>query len=439
MPQDQTLLDLFSGFEGHNAPTSDAVDAALQGTSLMISVDTNVLLGLYRLSDERSASLRRGLREHASQLFLSHQAQVEFWRNRESVLSDRTKARDEAVRMLGKASETARSGLQTWAKAVSVDHEDLSQALVQVDRQLSILTSVVSDQHKDDTANYPSPGDDLIVRELSELFAGRVGRPDLEDIQQKNVTEGKRRHAAHRPPGYKEKEEDKQANPEGVSGDYLVWRQSIDEAKRRGHDLLIVTADEKEDWYWKVRGTPIGARHELALEFHDETGRRLFMLTPLQLDSRWRALAGNTTDAPLTTDSPTLDEIDEIDDIDEDGSEAAQDRGPVQAEWNETAVHALLKLLAEQAPVQAAVIEDAARTGGRIERARLYEVANYPRDRMLRGFTRPISRLTRLLQERGDLPLNVPDFLVPRYDYSVEANAFDLVNQAVPWVASYGT
>ncbi|MGI9004103.1 MAG: PIN-like domain-containing protein [Pseudonocardia sp.] len=45
----------------------------------------------------------------------------------------------------------------------------------------------------------------------------------------------------------------------------------MDEAGRRGGDLLIVTGDEKEDWWWRYRSEFIGPRQELVAEFATAT------------------------------------------------------------------------------------------------------------------------------------------------------------------------
>ena len=102
-------------------------------------------------------------------------------------------------------------------------------------------------------------------------------------------------------------------------------------------------------------------------------------------------------------------------------------------------VHEALRLLREQAPVQARVILAAAELGGRVDRATVYKLGNYAPERMLRGFTRPVTRIARMLQERGVLAADVPDLLVPRYDRGVQASSFDIPASVVPWVLSIRT
>ena len=96
----------------------------------------------------------------------------------------------------------------------------------------------------------------------------------------------------------------------------------------------------------------------------------------------------------------------------------------------------LLNLLDQQAPVQAAVIREAARNEGRVDRETVYQIGDYAPNRMLRGFTRPVRRLSRVLQEAGTLDVRAPEMLTPRYDYSVEANAFQVPKEVVDIIAT---
>src|SRR6266851_3998003 len=79
---------LFEGFEGYRTPT-DADYKHLFQHGLVVP-DTNVLLNLYRYNHETRDDFFNVLQRLGSQLWVPHQALVEFWRNRESALSDPT-------------------------------------------------------------------------------------------------------------------------------------------------------------------------------------------------------------------------------------------------------------------------------------------------------------------------------------------------------------
>ena len=61
------------------------------------------------------------------------------------------------------------------------------------------------------------------------------------------------------------------------------------------------------------------------------------------------------------------------------------------------------------------VIGEAARLGGTISRDAVYRLCGYDDERMLRGFTRPTSRITGDLQREGILPGPVTPMLVSLY------------------------
>lgn len=424
---------LFGGFEGHRAPTSAEIDDVLRAGRALISLDTNVLLGLYRYSDERSASLRRGLSDHRDQLFVSHQVQVEFWRNRASVLADRARASKKAKEGLEKARATAMQAITVWAKEVSVEKQDLEDALGQVRRHFASLWRLVEDQHAEDKENYPSPADDPLVSELERLLESKVGAPLPEDEQELRIQEGQRRFDAKEPPGFCEKAEDKKDLVEGISGDYLVWSQTIDEARQRDSDVVLVTADVKDDWYWRERDNVVGPRSELSMELLRETGRRLFMITPLQLEERWRRQREDDgSHRAVTLDEVSVDDGELVDG----GENETPVAEPVASTWNAETVHEAMTMLQVEAPVQHAVIFSAAQNGGLVDRATVYALGNYPAERMLRGFTRPVRRIARALQDRGALATDVPDLLAPRYDGGVQATAFAVPEDLIPLILS---
>ena len=88
------------------------------------------------------------------------------------------------------------------------------------------------------------------------------------DEMTKVEAEGMQRVKDQRPPGYADaKKEGSQA-----AGDYVLWRQLLDEAATRKLPVLLVTNDQKEDWYRKLHGITIGPRIELISEMLDEAG-----------------------------------------------------------------------------------------------------------------------------------------------------------------------
>lgn len=81
---------------------------------------------------------------------------------------------------------------------------------------------------------------DEVLARLEVLFDGRVGKPMQPDVLAEARKEAKRRIDNKIPPGYADKDK---ADP---SGDYLVWKQLLDEAAVRRIPVVLITDDRKE-------------------------------------------------------------------------------------------------------------------------------------------------------------------------------------------------
>ncbi len=114
---------------------------------------------------------------------------------------------------------------------------------------------------------------DRVLLRLEKLSEDRIGTQMDPDKLEAAKKEAKRRAEAGIPPGYKDK-----TKPD-PTGDYLVWRQLMDEAAQRKLPVVFITDDRKEDWYRREHGLTLGARHELREEMMTEAGVPLLMMT----------------------------------------------------------------------------------------------------------------------------------------------------------------
>lgn len=116
------------------------------------------------------------------------------------------------------------------------------------------------------------PSDDPILNRLLKLFNNKVGgaydKKEIEDLEQ----EGEERYTHSIPPGYKDCK--KQNNK---YGDFIIWRQIIDYARKQKKDVLYITADQKEDWWEIYDNKTVGPRVELKKEFKEQTEHTFFM------------------------------------------------------------------------------------------------------------------------------------------------------------------
>jgi PIN like domain len=401
---------LYDGeFAGYKIASPEELDTALR--EAVVAIDANVLLDLYRFRRQTSEDLIKTLRSLDDRLVVPHQALREFWRRRQRSQDSPRGATKTATDALAKTGRSICDALGTWAKAVGVDDNELGDLTTRVNDFLNTLKDELQGVLE---GSGPERGGDPILDQLEELVAGRVTSSLNEAELAGCIAEANRRIDAEEPPGYKDADKLDNDLPEGGAGDYLVWYQITRHAKDQERDLLIVTRDQKEDWWWRQQSDFIGPRPELALEYHELTGRRLFLMRPSDLLARASVLAVEV-DQTSSADAERVAETEEE---------------PASEPWTLPALSALLDRLDQEAPVQAAALRLATpEHEGRVTREWVYELGDYADDRMLRGFTRPFRRLTAALQDEGVIPAGVSPIFLARYPDGVKASYFGVPNE----------
>ncbi|GAB3655718.1 PIN domain-containing protein [Glycomyces tarimensis] len=396
MAERSETMGLRDGFEAFLTPTrADYISVMKDG---IVVPDTNVLLNLYRYDKEARDSLFSVLRALKGSLWVPHQVAEEFWRNRESVLGD-PQSSESTIKDIKKQANELEQTFRSWVNRVGFPKErsteilsgltDSTEAFVKVIREVA---EGVGLQDAADSAKDP------VLNQLLDLLEGKVGMPYELSVYEGKLKESEARAKRRQPPGYL----DQAKGGERAAGDFLVWTQAIDEVKRRRKNLLIVTDDAKDDWWRKHEGKTRGPRQELISELNRHANARLFMTRPENLVN----LAKEAF--KLDVSEKTVKEIARV--------------SRIQAEmqfggWNLAALEYLLQQLIEEGwNDQEAVIHEAAYTEGVVSRDRVYEISGFPSTRTLKGFTRPISRISTDLRESGRIPEDAVEVLFAEYD-----------------------
>jgi hypothetical protein len=414
---------LYDGFEGYRTPTTEDYRRVL-GAGMVVP-DANVLLNLYRYTDQARDDLLSVLARLGNQLWIPHQVLVEFWRNRDAVLRD---PRD-TERIAGEMSDTREqvlSAFRGWANRVSLPPEQATELVGALSHGFDAVIDGV--ERFSDASAIESARDtdkDAVLRTLEPILAGRVGSRFDDETLRRVIEEGLRRVSEREPPGYMDKNKDDSA----AAGDYLVWEQVLIEAEQRKCDVVFVTADVKEDWWRKEAGELRGPRLELVTEMRRRGGSRLLMLRPTRLLELAREVL------KVTVHDESVQDADRVDRLLSDDEAIPPDGG-----WDAAAIEALFRQLNEEGAVQEAVIRYAALQGGFIEREKVYEIAEYDEFRQLKGFTRPVNRITKLLRDEGRIDEAAVDLLTAVYnplsDNPSVAVGFEVNRHVLPLVVA---
>ncbi|MFD4906575.1 PIN-like domain-containing protein [Kitasatospora purpeofusca] len=289
---------LFDGFEAQRTPTEDNYRAVLRNG--LVVLDTNVLLDLYRMNTRVREDMLTVLKSIAPRIWVPHQVQLEFWsvRQSEDLISHHDEKASTAKNTLRQAISRSRNALNEWVSNVHLGGEALDIAdpmykkLEQAERLFeSIVQMLESQAAKDKVPGIRNTNKDPVIQALEQLLRGRIGAPYSSQRYDEEVSRAKERADQRIPPGYKDfekKDDDKRA-----AGDYLVWRQLLDEALLRKVDVLFVTRDIKEDW-WRniaIKNARL-PRIELVDELRSFGGLQLFMLEPSMLMQKVSSMFG---------------------------------------------------------------------------------------------------------------------------------------------------
>lgn len=247
----------------------------------LVSLDANALLDLYRFTEKSREELFAVLEKLKPRLFVTHQAALEFHRDRLGVVEARLRAPEEKCEELRRPFQSIVEKIQEFANRHQIDSDGRQQLIDMVDRLQAALTeSIMQIGAYDLSREEVQAGRDSVLTRVGSLLDGRVGGALGESEYRGALKEAERRGTFKIPPGYS----DRGKPPEERAGDYLIWLQLINEAKTHGKPVLFVTNERKEDWM--LRGSSnevLGPRPELVFEMLREAGVTLHTVSVVGL------------------------------------------------------------------------------------------------------------------------------------------------------------
>lgn len=219
----------------------------------IIMFDTNVLLNLYRYSDSTQQTIIDLIKKFSKQIYLPHQAALEYNRNRYEVIAEQEKAYNEFLEKIAQIQKD----LQSTSKPPFLS--------TKVDKELNTIFEKVGAEVKESIEKYCEfLKIDPIYNSISELFKDRITKPFSDEELKDIYKEGEERFKNKTPPGFEDEK-----TKEGIRkyGDLVMWKQIIILAKELKKDVIFITDERKIDWWWKIKdGRNMGPRHELVEE-----------------------------------------------------------------------------------------------------------------------------------------------------------------------------
>jgi hypothetical protein len=272
-------------------------------TDGLVALDTNALLHLYRLTPDVRNDLLALFARLGDRLWIPHQVGEEFHRNRLNVIHDQELAEQKLRTAVDDAMDRLDKAIKGLRDHPAIDRAELQATVTEGFAGIrTYLDKAISGSYLSVQAAMRS---DEVLDSVTALFEGKVGVAYSDDRSREIESEARERFKQLIPPGY----EDAKKSDNRDCGDYILWRQLLDEASKRKTPVLFVTNDQKEDWYRRVHGLTAGPRLELVKEMQREAGVDFHLQTlALFVDTAPVLLRSQLNEATVTEVS-RLDEL----------------------------------------------------------------------------------------------------------------------------------
>lgn len=249
-------------FPGYYTPSKEEFEKIWQEG--LIVFDTNVLLDLYRYSENTVKSLLEVMESLEDRIWIPFQVSKEYHKNLNTVISDQVRKYESSIKTLTDfkkqidekrshpfLSEELTSEIEAFCGKFDKELED---------KKVTVKQLIINNPIKEKLADL-----------LEEKIGNQFSKEDLEKI----YIEGEKRYKEQIPPGFGDI---KKPIPDRY-GDLIFWKEILKKNSETDKPILLITGDKKDDWYLKELGLTIGPRPELIEEFKkDKTN--LFYIYP---------------------------------------------------------------------------------------------------------------------------------------------------------------
>ncbi|WP_236238603.1 PIN-like domain-containing protein [Pseudomonas rhodesiae] len=270
--------------------------------------DTNVYTGVYKRSDDARDAFYKIVESLGQRLWAPYQVVYEYLDNRAKITHDQSKlyagAIEDLKSMLGGYENSTKHPFlssEVHAEFVSVSQKVLLEL---EDKRLFHEGRITKDDVRD---------------RLLVLLDGKVGSKYSVEQLKNVIKEGEIRYANQDAPGFEDVGKYKGSvifdHVCKRYGDLIIWKQILDQAKLLGKPVILVTEEQKDDWWEKMGGKTIGPLPELIEEFNEAVGQDFYLYSYhsfLQLANGYlnqdtsSAVIDEVRDTPVVTDTKDI-------------------------------------------------------------------------------------------------------------------------------------
>lgn len=273
----------------HNVDAED-LKASWVSSNTIFVFDTNVLLNLYGYAKQTRDDFFKLIDKIGDGVWIPYQVGLEYQRRRLDVIKNEKVVFNEIEKNLQKIQNVFKDDFEKLS--LKRRFPKLSESTEKLEAEISKSIS----NYKKSVAHWNSEqpcvrSHDEIRDLLNDYFEGKVGeKPSSQAWLDDLYVEGSERYKNKIPPGFKDSGKSKDGEGahfffDGLSfekqyGDLILWKQLLEKSSSQEvENVIFVTDDSKEDWWYKIHSNgekTIGPLAELQAEIYRESGIKKF-------------------------------------------------------------------------------------------------------------------------------------------------------------------
>ncbi|MGB3161531.1 MAG: PIN-like domain-containing protein [Carnobacterium sp.] len=266
----------------------DEIDFEKLDNSILIVVDTNVLLHIFRFSIKSREKLIKTLKKVKGNIWIPYHVGLEYNLNKVELIGKMRRTKNDLIKEIGKETNDFKKKIFKNLDNIGINSNDEKSVREEIKTKFEESLTIMLEKWKTEELEKEF---DLIgsvedeSKEIAKLFFDKVGfqitQKEIDEIE----TEGQKRYELGYPPGFKDSgkgnEKDKKYGDITYNekySDLIIWKQIIKQAKDPNiKKVVFITDDEKGDWQYIHNGEKKGPRAELKKELLDEANADLYL------------------------------------------------------------------------------------------------------------------------------------------------------------------
>lgn len=251
----------------------------------LVVFDTNTLLNIYRYSNDTREKLVNTIKSIKENVWIPYQVGLEFNLQRRSVqqqIKDKLESKESEIDSYFSSLEKEINSNLLVIPLKSSDIQNSKKEILDfVVSELSILKTKTKEKIKELFGMIDLEKD--LIEEFEEIFKDRIGECYTPEVLSTKLSDAESRFEKLIPPGFEDRKKKDIIYYNGLEipekfGDLILWHQILDRAEDEAiNKVVFITDDQKDDWWYRLKGKTIGPRAELKNELLRISNADLFM------------------------------------------------------------------------------------------------------------------------------------------------------------------